>query len=86
VPAANLGFRLPSPKIRDGVTYIQSIQAVAGEGGHNATFRAACKLRDSGLSAQQALKVILQWNETNARPPWTEKELAHKIHDAYRCI
>lgn len=70
--------------IRDGVAYIQRIKAVAGEQGHNATFRAACKLRDSGLTPSQSLQVLAQWNETNAEPPWSSKELVHKVEDAYR--
>lgn len=69
--------------IRDGLAYIHRIKAVSGKGGHNATFRAACKLRDSGLTAAQAFNTLLDWNETNASPPWTPKELAHKVDDAY---
>lgn len=74
------------PSIRDGIAYIRRIQAVAGNGGHNATFRAACKLRDSGMTAAEALEALSQWNETNASPPWTAKELAHKVEDAYRNV
>ena len=72
------------PTIRRGLAYIRHIEAVAGKGGHNQTFRAACKLRDSGLSPDEALDALRDWNETNAEPPWSDKELAHKIHDAYR--
>ncbi len=70
--------------IRNGVAYIGRIKAVAGNGGHNATFRAACKLRDSGLTAAEALDAMLAWNETNASPSWSPKELGHKVDDAYR--
>lgn len=69
--------------IRDGFAYIRCIKAVAGNGGHNATFRAACKLRDSGLTPAEALDAMLIWNETNASPPWSPKELAHKVDDAF---
>jgi hypothetical protein len=71
-------------RVRKAVAYIQKIEAVAGEGGHNATFRAACKLRDAGLSEGEALAVLSDWNQTNATPPWSERELAHKIASAYR--
>ena len=64
--------------IRNGLAYIRQIRAIAGQGGHNATFRAACKLRDSGLTADEAMKALLLWNETNASPVWSAKELAHK--------
>jgi hypothetical protein len=72
--------------IRNGLAYIRRIEAIAGSGGHNATFRAACKLRDSGLTAAEALQALVFWNETNASPPWSAKELAHKIDDAYRNV
>jgi hypothetical protein len=72
--------------IRNGLAYIRRIRAVAGNGGHNATFRAACKLRDSGLAADEAFQALLLWNETNALPPWSAKELAHKVDDAYRNV
>lgn len=70
-------------KVRNAVAYIRRIQAVAGEGGHNATFRAACKLRDAGLAENDALAILSDWNETNASPPWSAVELEHKIRSAY---
>lgn len=76
--------RLPVfQKIHSAVAYIHRIQAVAGEGGHNATFRAACKLRDAGLSVEEALAVLTNWNESNASPPWSPEELTHKVTSAY---
>jgi len=79
--------RLPSSeqtgKVRNAVAYIRRIQAKAGEGGHNATFRAACKLRDAGLSADEAFQVLADWNETNASPPWSAADLMHKIRSAF---
>lgn len=72
------------PPIKAGRNYIQRIVAVSGSGGHNATFRAACKLRDAGLTPEQALAVLADWNETNAVPPWNDKELIHKVTDAFR--
>lgn len=69
--------------VRSANRYILKIFAVAGEGGHNQTFRAACKLRDAGLSPEEAFAILSTWNETNATPPWTEKELDHKITSAY---
>lgn len=79
--------RLPiceqTSKVRNAVAYISRIHAVAGEGGHNATFRAACKLRDAGLSKDEALAVLRNWNEINATPPWSAAELTHKICSAF---
>jgi hypothetical protein len=70
-------------KVRNAVAYIRRIHAVAGEGGHNATYRAACKLRDAGLAEVEALAILSDWNETNASPPWSAVELEHKIRSAY---
>lgn len=79
--------RLPSSEqtsqVRNAVAYIRRIQAKAGEGGHNATFRAACKLRDAGLSEDEALAVLADWNVTNATPPWSAADLVHKIRSAF---
>ncbi len=76
--------RLPVfPKIHSAVAYIHRIHAIAGEGGHNATYRAVCKLRDAGLSVEEALAVLTNWNESNASPPWSPDELTHKVASAY---
>lgn len=70
--------------LRNVAAYIARIHAVAGRGGHSATFRAACKLRDAGLSSRDALLLLTKWNETNAEPPWSAAELSHKIKSAYQ--
>ena len=69
--------------LRDPLAYIRHIHARSGSGGHNATFRAACKLRESQLSESEALAVMIGWNETNAEPPWSLQELVHKVKDAF---
>jgi len=56
--------------------------AVSGAGGHRATYRAACECIRFELSDADALIVLREWNGTHCRPPWTEKELAHKLSDA----
>ena len=84
IEASGLYSREFGPNIRNGLAYIRHITAESENGGHNATFRAACVLRDSGLSANEARDALRSWNETNAEPPWTEKELVHKIQDAYK--
>lgn len=70
-------------RVRNAVAYIRRIHARSGQGGHNDTFRAACKLRDAGLSEEEAVSVLLDWNDTNATPPWSEVELHHKIRSAF---
>ena len=73
-----------SRRIRDGMKYIADIRAVGGNNGHNATFRAACRLTESGMSETEVFAALLDWNQTNCEPPWTHKELLHKAQEAYR--
>ena len=70
--------------VRDAVEYISHIPAAAGDGGHNATFRAACILRRAGLGEAEALLAMQAWNRTNADPPWRDDELLHKVKSAFR--
>lgn len=56
--------------------------AIAGQGGHNATFRAAMVLVDGfNLSPAEALPLLQEWN-TGCQPPWSDYELEHKLNDA----
>ena len=58
--------------------------AVAGQHGDAATFRACCRLvRGFLLSDDEAFALIREWN-ARCEPPWTDRELAHKIHRARR--
>lgn len=72
-------------EIRDAVAYIAKIKAISGSGGHNDTYRAACTLKSAGLSEAEALLALQDWNQTNADPPWSNRELLHKIQSAYSC-
>ena len=63
--------------------YIAKIFAISGQRGHNSAFRAACKLRDAGLTEEEALEDLWAWNETNALPPFSWKEIEHKVKSAY---
>lgn len=69
--------------IKNAMKYITTITAHSGQGGHNATYRAACKLRDAGLDEAEALAAMVEWNLSNATPPWTTKELLHKVRSAF---
>lgn len=56
--------------------------AVAGQSGHNQTFKLACILvKGFDLSASEAMRVMQEWN-LSCEPPWSEAELDHKISDA----
>ena len=65
--------------------YLASVPpAVAGEHGDIHTFRVCCRLvRGFALDDEQALALLLQWNE-QCRPPWTSAELADKLRRAAR--
>lgn len=56
--------------------------AIAGEAGHDATFKTACILvKGFGLSPDEALPLFREWNQT-CQPSWSDKELLHKLNDA----
>lgn len=67
--------------------YVEKCEgAVAGEGGHNQTFRIACKLvrqppNGFGLTIEQAWPLMLAYN-ARCEPSWSEDELIHKLSDA----
>jgi len=44
---------------------------------------AKCILRDAGLSEAETLAAMIEWNQANAEPPWTVKELLHKVQDVF---
>lgn len=56
--------------------------AVSGQSGHNRTFRIASILVNGfHLDASTALLLMQEWNQ-RCEPPWTDKELKHKLLDA----
>lgn len=56
--------------------------AISGQGGHNHTFQLACMLiHGLKLADDQATQVLQEWNST-CQPPWSQKELQHKIKQA----
>ncbi|MFH1022111.1 MAG: bifunctional DNA primase/polymerase [Planctomycetota bacterium] len=57
--------------------------AVSGQGGHNATYAATTALvHGFGISPERALSLLLAHYNPRCQPPWTEKELRHKVDDA----
>jgi RecA-family ATPase len=56
--------------------------AVSGQNGHSTTYTAAVGLvHGFGLSSGDALNLLSEWNRS-CQPPWSEKELLHKIAQA----
>jgi hypothetical protein len=59
--------------------------SITGEGGcHNKTFSIACEVINGfGLSFEEGLEAIGYYN-LKCVPPWSEKELQHKVEDAVK--
>lgn len=56
--------------------------AIAGQHGHDQTFKVACALVwGFALSRETALR-YLEFYNTRCEPPWSAPELAHKIDSA----
>ncbi|MBI2925552.1 MAG: hypothetical protein HYY24_07600 [Verrucomicrobia bacterium] len=63
--------------------YVAAIPgAVSGASGHNQTFSVACALvHGFALPKYEALALLREYNQ-RCQPPWTERELQHKIKSA----
>ena len=58
--------------------------AVSGQSGHDVTFRLACVLCSGfALDFSDALAILESWN-LRCDPPWSDKELEHKINQAMK--
>ncbi len=56
--------------------------SIQGQDGSKAAFRAACVLvLGFSLPAEDAMALLREWN-ANCQPPWSERELLHKVSDA----
>lgn len=66
------------------VKYIQAAGgAISGSGGHNHTFALACNLfKNFKLSQAEILALLEAHHNTACQPPWTTKELHHKVETA----
>lgn len=59
--------------------------AISGQNGHSKAFKAACKVGPGfNLPPEDAFRLL--WDHFNPRcvPPWSEKELRHKVDEAYK--
>lgn len=64
--------------------YLQKLDpAISGQGGHNQTFAACCKLVEFGLSEAVAWELAWEYN-CRCQPPWSEKDLSKKLRDAFQ--
>lgn len=83
--AGTADFYAPESVIERARKYIaQMPPAVSGQGGHKAAFKVACVLTIGfGLARDTALALLREWNQT-CQPPWSERELIHKIESALK--
>jgi hypothetical protein len=57
--------------------------AIAGSGGHTATFAAAAVLtRGFAMPEADALPLMMAWNQTHCQPRWSEADIRHKLKSA----
>lgn len=55
--------------------------AISGQGGHAATFRAACVIVGNCADPSEQYALIAEYN-IRCKPPWSRLELEHKLADA----
>lgn len=79
----NAAGTLP-PNVDRARAYVARMPAaVSGQGGQSRTYAVACKLVEFGLTYNEALRLLLEYN-ARCQPRWTEAELRHKVDDAFK--
>lgn len=70
------------------IAYLATIEpAVSGQRGHDKAFGAACRVGPGfDLTEEEAYRLIDAHYNKWCDPPWSEKELRHKIKDAYKKV
>lgn len=72
-----------SPYDRAKIYLSKCDPALSESGGHSQTFKVACKLvKGFGLNTDEAYELMWTHYNPTCQPPWTEKELQHKIDEA----
>jgi len=72
-------------RIKGARAYLAKLpSAISGAGGHPATYRAASILANGfDLPYDEAWNLLNEWNVSHCSPQWSEKDLRHKLNDAY---
>ncbi len=84
-PSSEHNVAVPARVVDPARRYLSKVPpAVSGQGGHGQTFHAACVMVIGfGLGREQALALLGEWN-AGCQPPWSDRELKHKVDDALR--
>jgi predicted P-loop ATPase len=75
--------RAPTSRFARASAYVAAMpEAISGSGGHLATFNVARKIvQDFELNDSEVWTILLEHN-ARCKPPWSEKELQHKLESA----
>jgi hypothetical protein len=85
------GFRVPDtaalPDVEArAIKYLEKCEpSVSGKRGHDKAIKAACKIGPGfDLPPATALRLLREDFNPRCEPPWSEKELEHKVSEAYK--
>ena len=72
--------------VRRARAYLSHVEgSVSGNRGHDRAMRAAGILcQKFGPAAEQAFPIFQEWSESSCDPPWSDKEMLHKLQEAIR--
>lgn len=74
----------PERRMKRAEAYIGKLPpAVSKQRGHDRTYEVARYLVEFGIDRPDADAFMRVWNQSKADPPWSDKELNHKLDQAY---
>ena len=91
-PKGNLNFTAcppppPTPILTRAMAYLETLPpAISGAGGHKATYHAACECVRFALDDADAWQAMCWYNEHKCQPPWSEKDLRHKLSEGCKTV
>lgn len=84
-PAASRWIDDVGKRADRAMDYIKPIgPAIAGQGGHEQTYRVAQHLAKGFSLPHNIALEILNWYNSRCEPPWSKRELEHKLASAYK--
>lgn len=61
-------------------------ESISGQRGHDAMLRAMCEIYRFGLDGHQAGRMAAWFNSMHCSPPWSLKEIEHKLSSAKKIV